>query len=200
MWLFTPKWKSKDVYKREEWVLNNARNTPKHNEILISLVKKKENKRLAIAAIKKITNQEALAEFSRNQKESDAFREAAVERLTDQNVLCDVALNDSSQFVSKAAVLRITDQAMLKLIEKKQRGTIVGEAARKRIKPEKKDIKICYSCGSNKAIECSECGKNVCYACFVSIGFTEYRDTILGCPNCRSKITTEKYDPYDGGA
>ena len=107
-----------------------------------------------LAAVRKLTDQNVLADIAKNEKYSDVrkaaveqltdqielatiakndidiyIRKAAVEKLTDQNVLADVAKNDTDSTVRKAAVEKLTDQNVLADVAKNDTDSVVRKAA-----------------------------------------------------------------------
>jgi hypothetical protein len=65
------------------------------------------------AAVKKLTGQSALADIAKNASNSHV-RKAAVEKLTDQNALADIVKNDVDWDVRRAAVERLFASDKLK--------------------------------------------------------------------------------------
>ena len=65
-----------------------------------------------IEAIKKLDDQEKLAEIAKNDSNRDV-REAAVEKINDESVLAWVAKYDDTYDVRKVAVERISDESIL---------------------------------------------------------------------------------------
>jgi len=75
----------------------------------IRIAKKDSVWRVRQAAVKKLTDQNVLAEVAKNDSDGDV-RQAAVEKLTDRNVLAEVAKNDSDWRVRKTAFEQLGDR------------------------------------------------------------------------------------------
>ncbi|MDR1012045.1 MAG: hypothetical protein LBM04_13140 [Opitutaceae bacterium] len=81
-------------------------------DALAHVAKNDESKFVRIVAVKKLTDQAVLVCIAKNDKDSDV-RWAAVEKLTDQTLLADIAKYDENKYVCMAAVKKLTDQALL---------------------------------------------------------------------------------------
>lgn len=88
-----------------------------------------------LEAVKGLTDQGALAEIVKDDKDS-SVRLAAVERLTDQNLLTDIARHDEKSHVRQAAVERVTDEKLLADIAKNCEFWRIRKAAAERVTDE----------------------------------------------------------------
>ena len=83
------------------------------------------------AAIKKLTDQTALAGIARDG--NSRMQEAAVRKLTNQPVLAEIARNDRTLWIRIAAVETMTDRGLLSKIAKEHEEREVRRAAEIRL-------------------------------------------------------------------
>lgn len=106
----------------------------KDEAVLARVAWKDKRVDVALAAIRRLTDQKTLAEIARSHRDREGAREEATRRLTDQGLLADLARNSTEWGVRDIAVLHLTNEKLLEQIAKADRHSKVREDAVKRMK------------------------------------------------------------------
>lgn len=131
MGLYTPKWKSKDLKIREEWIDNANPDDTKNQKILKRLAKNDEYDFVRVRAVAKINDQTFLTELVINDKEK-WVRNVAVKNLKDQNTIAVVAKSDEAKEVRMAAIgILVNHKALAEIAKTDSNGSVRVAALKK---------------------------------------------------------------------